>query len=66
MELVNNGILELMARYQGWKYRDEEEGASMAEYGLLLALVAVVAVATLTTVGTGVKNKFTQVAANLN
>lgn len=65
MEFINNGILEIMARFQGWQNRDEEEGAAMAEYGLLLALVAVVAVIALKTIGTGVNTKFQAVAANL-
>jgi pilus assembly protein Flp/PilA len=42
-----------------------EEGASMAEYGLLLALIAVVAMAGATAVGQGVLSKFNEVAGAL-
>lgn len=37
----------------------------MAEYGLLLALVAVVALTALTDVGSGVSSKFQAVASSL-
>lgn len=43
----------------------EESGQGMAEYGLILALIAVVAIAALTLIGTGVSEKFTNVANNL-
>lgn len=67
LEMVNGLVLHGLARTQVALYHepDEEEGASMAEYGLLLALVAVVAVATLSTVGRNLKTKFQQVAQNL-
>ncbi len=42
-----------------------EEGQSMAEYGLILALIAVVAIAALESVGTGVATQFDSVAAAL-
>ena len=64
MSYANEALLHGMARFQSLRHRDEE-GASMAEYGLLLALIAVVAIAALTSVGTGVKTKFQAVAANL-
>ena len=63
MTQANTWILRGMARWQCRERR--EEGASMAEYGLLLALVAVVAIVTLKTVGTNVKTKFQAVADNL-
>jgi pilus assembly protein Flp/PilA len=37
----------------------------MAEYGLILALVSVVAIAVLVTVGGNLKNVFTSIANNL-
>ena len=40
----------------------DEEGASMVEYGLLLALVAVVAMVALTPLGTSVRDTFQNVA----
>ena len=40
----------------------EEEGASMVEYGLLLALIAVVLIGTLTTLGEGIQGMFSTVA----
>lgn len=46
-------MLELLKRFV-----KEEDGASMVEYGLLAALVALVAIAALTTIGTRVGGVF--------
>ena len=43
----------------------EDDGASMVEYGLLLALIAVVAIAAVTLVGGKVGNTFNKVANKL-
>ncbi len=45
-------------------FRDES-GATAIEYGLIAALVAVVIVTALTTVGTNLKSTFNTVATNL-
>lgn len=45
-----------------WK---EEEGQGMAEYGLILALVAVVCAVTLVALGDTISNKFTEVSGKL-
>jgi len=42
-----------------------EEGQGMVEYGLILALVAVVVIAALTTLGTKVGGIFESVSGNL-
>ena len=42
-----------------------DEGQTMAEYGLLLALIAVVCIAVVTTLGTGIAGKFGQVVSGL-
>ncbi|MDK2785233.1 MAG: pilus assembly protein Flp/PilA [Bacillota bacterium] len=43
-----------------------EEGQGMAEYGLILALVAVVVIAALQLLGTGISLNFNKVASELN
>ncbi len=43
----------------------EEDGAAMAEYGLLVALIAVVAIGATTAIGSGVSAKFQLVADSL-
>lgn len=43
----------------------EEDGATLAEYGLLLALIAVVALTTLTNLGTAINTKFTAIKTAL-
>lgn len=43
----------------------EEEGATMVEYGLLVALIAMVALAGITLLGTNVSSLFTTVAGNV-
>jgi pilus assembly protein Flp/PilA len=45
---------------------DSERGASMVEYGLLLALIAVIAIVAVRALGTGVSNKFDAVKNSLN
>ena len=40
----------------------DEEGASLVEYVLLVALIAVVCIAAVTLLGTNAKNKFQQTA----
>ena len=40
----------------------EEEGATMVEYGLMVALIAVVCIAAVTLLGTNVKGIFNQIA----
>ena len=42
-----------------------EDGQSMAEYGLIIALVAVVAIAALTPLGTKIASTFSQITQNL-
>ena len=39
-----------------------EEGATMVEYGLMVALIAVVCIAAVTLLGTAVKDVFTKIA----
>ncbi len=47
------------------KFASDERGASMVEYGLLLALVAVIAIGALTVLGGKVKSNFSNVGTNL-
>lgn len=45
---------------------NDEDGASMVEYALLVALIAIVAILAITAVGTSVSSKFSQVATELD
>ncbi|MDV2496224.1 MAG: Flp family type IVb pilin [bacterium] len=42
-----------------------DEGASAVEYGLLVALIAAVIIGVVTTLGTNMSTKFTEVAGKL-
>lgn len=44
----------------------EEEGQGMAEYGLILALIAIVVMGSLTLMQTGLTAKFTQIGTTLS
>jgi pilus assembly protein Flp/PilA len=44
----------------------KELGASLVEYGLLVALIAVIAIAAIRVLGTNVSTKFSQVASGVN
>ena len=43
----------------------QEEGATLAEYGLLLALIAVVCIAAITTLGTKISTMYSTVAGSI-
>jgi len=43
----------------------DEEGATMVEYGLMLALIAVVCITVITTLGTNLSKLFSNVANTL-
>ncbi len=44
---------------------DDERGASLVEYGLLVALIALVCIAALQLLGTTLSGLFTNIASNL-
>ncbi|PPQ38066.1 pilus assembly protein Flp/PilA [Rhodoblastus acidophilus] len=44
----------------------DDSGATAIEYGLIAALISVVAIATLTTVGTKLNAKFVRISNGLN
>jgi pilus assembly protein Flp/PilA len=46
-----------------WK---EEEGQDLTEYGLLLVLIALIAVAAMQTLGSSINNVFSNAASNLS
>ena len=45
---------------------DDERGASLVEYALLVALIAVVCIIAITFLGTSASSKFSQVGSNIN
>jgi pilus assembly protein Flp/PilA len=47
------------------RFSQDQSGATAIEYGLIAGLIAVVIIAAITTVGTRLSAKFTQVANNL-
>jgi pilus assembly protein Flp/PilA len=57
-------MLRLVTAFQS-RFIREEEGASMVEYGLLVALIAVVAIAAVTLVGGAVSDNFEEVSTAL-
>jgi len=44
----------------------DEKGAALAEYGLLVALIAVICIAAVTLLGTGINNAFTAIEQAIN
>ena len=44
----------------------DEEGQTMIEYGLIVALISIVAILTLTTVGGNIKDVFNSIAGKLH
>jgi len=55
--------IQLMARIE--KVRSDETGATAVEYGMIVALIAAVIVAIVTTLGTQINAAFTKVSGKL-
>jgi pilus assembly protein Flp/PilA len=54
-----------VASYLRARFGDSERGASLVEYALLVALIAVVCIAAVTLLGGNAKNKFNNVGASI-
>ncbi len=48
------------------RFRREEEGAALVEYGMLVGLIAVICVVAVTTLGTEVSTAFSTIASALS
>ena len=48
------------------RFAKDESGATAIEYGLIAALIAVVCIGAMTTVGTKLSTKFNTIASNLS
>ncbi|MBE7249576.1 MAG: Flp family type IVb pilin [Actinomycetospora chiangmaiensis] len=48
------------------RFASDESGATAIEYGMIAALIAVVIITTLKTLGGQLNNKFTAISTNLN
>jgi pilus assembly protein Flp/PilA len=47
------------------RFRREEQGAALVEYGMLVGLIAVICVVAVTTLGTEVSQAFSSIASSL-
>ena len=58
LEMMQIYFLQLFNRF-----RRNEDGAALAEYGLLVALIAVVCIAAITLLGTQLSTVFSEIAS---
>ena len=58
-------MLRLWTAYQS-RFIQDEEGASMVEYALLVALIAVVVIAAALFLGNSISGKFSEVGATMD
>jgi pilus assembly protein Flp/PilA len=61
----NNNMLSMWTAIQA-RFTNEEEGASLVEYALLVALIAVVAIIAITFVGDQVSENFSEIGSGLD
>ncbi|MBY0450963.1 MAG: Flp family type IVb pilin [Cyanobacteria bacterium] len=54
-----------MTAFSSVKKLQKNKGQSLAEYGLILALIAVVSIAALSTLGTQIKGSLTNISSQL-
>jgi pilus assembly protein Flp/PilA len=57
-------VLQLISQLMN-RFRRDEEGAALVEYGLLLGLIAVICIVAVTLVGGKVSNAFSSIAVAL-
>jgi pilus assembly protein Flp/PilA len=57
---------DFLATYLRARFGDDERGASLVEYALLVALIAVVCIVAVTFLGTSASTKFNKVGSSIN
>lgn len=64
---MNSALVSMVAYIAGVKNRltGEEKGATMVEYGLMVALIAIIVIAGLLVLGPAIRDLFIGVAGNL-
>jgi pilus assembly protein Flp/PilA len=58
--------LDFITAYVRARFGDTEKGASLVEYALLVALIAVVCIAAVTFIGTSGSKKLNEVGSSIN
>ena len=58
--------LDFIASYLRARFGDDERGASLVEYALLVALIAVVCIVAVTFLGSSAQSKFNTVGSSIN
>ena len=68
MQLLNDILTSLMVRWDNAFAREseDEQGQTMIEYGLIVALISIVAILALTTVGGNIRDVFNAIAGKLH
>jgi len=56
---------DFVASYLRARFADDERGASLVEYALLVALIAVVCIVAITFIGTSASSKFNAVGSSI-
>ena len=56
---------EFLASFLRARFGDDERGASLVEYALLVALIAVVCIAAVTLLGKNASSKFSKVGSSI-
>jgi len=56
---------QFLATYLRARFGDDERGASLVEYALLVALIAVVCIVAITFIGTSASSRFNDVGSSL-
>ena len=62
MQLINDFMTRLLVKFQSAK---DEEGQTLVEYGLIVALLSIAAIVILSTLGKDIVNVFTKVSSEL-
>lgn len=62
--MIDDLLLKIRAKVNTAMFR--QEGQSMVEYGIIVALIAVVVIALIVTLGGQLKNTFSTIVAQLN
>ena len=57
---------DFIASYVRARFGDDERGASLVEYALLVALIAVVCIIAITFLGTSADSKFSTIGQSIN